>query len=384
MASSSVPSAVGIRNSSGGEISKRARSGHFAAPEIAQDDAVGGPAQGHRRRAVEVVGHRHVVGDALPLGKVGLVGARRFAQARDSGPVEGDPQDVRAERSPVGARGVGGARSLVHRVQPPHFVSPLGEGADEGPVRGVAVEVLEPGALAEPEETAAGQEVRRAVAVDPRPGVLTQDTAGFPGAGIGPVQVQEGLGPVLDLVPDVSRGREPHVHDEGLLVSVAARVDPDDVAAGGGNDAEAHLRVRVAGLGIGIDLQVEVVRDVVHDGEPRDVALVALEERDAAAVGTPPVRVEVAAPVDLLLIDPVELPVQEIRPAPGGEPQLGALEVGDVQVVVPDEGDPPSVRRETRQLLRLRPPGQPAKFVLPRLPREEVGCEIQEEPLASR
>ena len=115
-------------------------------------------------------------------------------------------------------------------------------------------------------------------------------------------------------------------------------------APGRRDDAETDAGIRVSGLRIGIDLESQVVGDVVHDGETGDVPLVALEEGDPAAVGAPPVGEEVAAPVDLLLIDPIELPVQEVGSAPGGEPEVAAREIHDVEVVVADEGDPVPVR----------------------------------------
>ena len=76
--------------------------------------------------------------------------------------------------------------------------------------------------------------------------------------------------------------------------------------------------------------------------------------------GAPPVGAVVAAAVDLLLVDPVELAVQQLRAAVGGEPALApVIDVHYVEVVAADEADQLAVRAEGELLLRLHRRGEP-------------------------
>ena len=157
------------------------------------------------------------------------------------------------------------------------------------------------------------------------------------------MQVEEGLAAILHLVPDVAVRRERDVHEQDLGVPVDPRIDPGDVAARGRCDPEPDARIRVAGLRIGVDLERRPVGHVIDDREPWHVPFVGLQERDAAAVRAPPVGLVVAAAVDLLLVDPVELAVQRVLAAVGGQPDFVAFDAYDVQVRVAHEGEAPTV-----------------------------------------
>ncbi|HVT02749.1 MAG TPA: hypothetical protein VHL58_05160 [Thermoanaerobaculia bacterium] len=106
---------------------------------------------------------------------------------------------------------------------------------------------------------------------------------------------------------------------------------------------------------------------MIDDGEFVDRRLVEFEVGDRSGVGTPP-AFENAATEDLLLIDPVELPVVDaILEAVSGK--LDLFTGGDVErvkVVIADEGDAPAVGTERRFLLRAG---------LCRQPLESARCE---------
>ena len=80
--------------------------------------------------------------------------------------------------------------------------------------------------------------------------------------------------------------------------------------------------------------------------------LVELQEGHACGVRTPPVRPETIAPVDLLLIQPVEFAVENLAPAIARERALLLRrEVHGVEIVRTHEGHELPVRTECRLLL---------------------------------
>ena len=103
--------------------------------------------------------------------------------------------------------------------------------------------------------------------------------------------------------------------------------------------ADADLGVDLAGLGIAELERLGVERPEVGHLEVARAALVELEEGDVAAVGAPP---EPVAEPELLLVDPVERPVDDaaVRAVRRERPLLARLDVDHVEVPVADEGDP--------------------------------------------
>ena len=260
--------------------------------------------------------------------------------------------------------------------------------------------MLEAGSLTEPEEAAvfqvvplqAGslqallpQKVRRPELVHPGVGLLAQDPLRLAGVRIGPVQVEEGLPAVLDLIPDVAAGRERDVDEQDLGVPVDPWVDPGDVSSRGRRDAEPDAGIRVAGLRVGVDLERRPVGHVVDDREAGHVPLVGLQERNPPAVRTPPVRLVVAAAVDLLLVDPVELAVQRVLSAARGQPDFVAGdEVHDVEIRVAYEREAATIRREAGQFLGFRTVGEPRQRLGVEVPDEQVRGELEQEPIGRR
>ena len=100
---------------------------------------------------------------------------------------------------------------------------------------------------------------------------------------------------------------------------------------------------------------------MVDDGERLDRALVGLQIGEPRRVGAPPIALEVPAPVDLLLIDPVELAVQQVGVAvPRQRPLVTLIHGHHDQIVVANERDEGAVRAERRHRLRGRVARQPA------------------------
>ena len=73
-------------------------------------------------------------------------------------------------------------------------------------------------------------------------------------------------------------------------------------------------------------------------------------------IGAPPVRALLAAAVDLLLVHPVQLAVQNAGRSVGRQRRLALRRrIDDEQVVVADEGDLRVVRAERRLVFVARP-----------------------------
>ena len=356
---------------------------HVAAAEVA-DSLAAGASQRHRRRRVEVARGGDPVLDRPVLREAGSMAAARFGQEGRGGTVKRYAQHVGAERRTVRSRDVGEPGFFVHGVERTDFPATVGQGLRELAVPVVAVEVLESGPFAEPEEAAVLEEVRRAEHVDPGVGLLPQNSLGLAGRRVGPVEVEERLFAILYLVPDIAVGRERDVDDQDLRVAVEARVDPGDASAAGLGDSEQDAGVRVPGLGVRVDLERRPEGHVVDHREAGNVPLVALQEGDAAAVEAPPMGLVVAAAVDLLLVDPVELAVERVLAAVGGQPEFVAGGVDDVEIRVADEGDTAAVRREAGEFLGLRTPGEPGERFVVETPDEQVRGEVEQQAVRGR
>ena len=98
----------------------------------------------------------------------------------------------------------------------------------------------------------------------------------------------------------------------------------------------------------------------------------------------PPVGLVVAAAVDLLLVDPVQLAVERVLAAAGGQANFVAFQVDDVEVRVAYEGEAPAVGREARQFLGLRPVSEPRQRLGVEVPDEQVRGEFKQQPVGGR
>jgi hypothetical protein len=79
---------------------------------------------------------------------------------------------------------------------------------------------------------------------------------------------------------------------------------------------------------------------VIDDGVRRYVALVELQERESRRIRAPPERAESTTSVDFLLVEPVQLAVQDVVAAVGGQRALDPrFDLDDEEVVGADERD---------------------------------------------
>ena len=92
----------------------------------------------------------------------------------------------------------------------------------------------------------------------------------------------------------------------------------------------------------------------------------------------------VAAAVDLLLVDPVELAVQRVLAPVRRQPDFVATNADHVQVRVAHEGEAATVRREAGQFLVLGTVGEPRQRLGVEVPDEQVRCELEQEPIGGR
>ena len=92
---------------------------------------------------------------------------------------------------------------FVDAVHSAHVPAAVGDLADERSVGLVLIEMLEPAALAEPEERAVLQPDRIAVLVDPRGRCFAKHTSRASIRGIYQIQVEPRLLAILDLVDDL-------------------------------------------------------------------------------------------------------------------------------------------------------------------------------------
>src|SRR5262249_61304822 len=113
------------------------------------------------------------------------------------------------------------------------------------------------------------------------------------------------------------------VDDQEVAARVRREVDPLDLA-GELRDAELRLRVRIARARVRTALDRRRRLDVVDQRVHGHAFLVEAQEREARRIRAPPERAELAATVDLLLVDPIELPVEDLLAAVSGQPPIRA------------------------------------------------------------
>src|SRR2546422_8426475 len=91
---------------------------------------------------------------------------------------------------------------------------------------------------------------------------------------------------------------------------------------------------------------------MVHDGIAWNGRVIELQEREAGRIRAPPVGAELAAAVDLLLVHPIELAVEDVGAAVGGNRTLvRGRGLGHEEVVAAHEGHEPAVGAERGQFL---------------------------------
>ena len=297
---------------------------------------------------VDVVGHRRTE-------RRGVRSLRR-RQALHPGAVQLDAIDVAADRAALGAREIHPAARLVDAVKRAHLPLPAGHLLDERAVGAVVIEVPPSGPVADPEKRAVAQPRRRLhiVGADPVLAGFPQDGSRRAGGRVRGIQFEPGLRAVLhgvDHAPAV--GRPGDANDQPIGGGILRRVHPGRRAAGDPRHAEPDDRIRIAGLRIVPLLDVLLVRDVIDDRIRRHRRVVDPQKRQRARIGAPPVRAGVAPSVDLLLVDPVQPAVENLRRAVLGQRGFVAgREVGHIQVVAAHERDRLAVGAERCLLFR--------------------------------
>ena len=216
------------------------------------------------------------------------------------------------------------------------------------------VEVSPPVPLADPGETLAAVDPAEVVVhIHPGAVALGVHDAGLARGCVAEHHLDRVLRAVHVLEDDLGRAGRPLQPRDVVVARVAGDVEPDGRATVGAHDTDACRGVGGAGLGVlhGDDERVERV-GVVDQVEVLHARGVELPERDPPAVGAP---AEPVAQVELLLVDPVERPVDD-----GARPVVGELRdraVGqplDVEVVLAHIGDAPAVGRELGEHERRR------------------------------
>ena len=176
--------------------------------------------------------------------------------------------------------------------------------------------MLEAAALAEPEERAVLQPDRIAVLVHPRLRRLAQHACARdrstrrPDSG----RAMSARDPGPDARPAANRESSPTSTIRNSLAAVRAEIDPRRAAARDARDARASRSDSDRRLSDSRSLRVPGDTECDRRRCTRGpAARRAGGTRVRRRVGTPPVALELSAPVDLLLVEPVELSVEQSR-----------------------------------------------------------------------
>ena len=131
------------------------------------------------------------------------------------------------------------------------------------------------------------------------------------------------------------------------VARIAGHIDPARPAARDAHDAGAHRGVGLAGLRVMILRDDRIKRvGVIDQRELGNVALIELQVRDAAAVGTP---LEGVADVKLLFVHPIGCAVDDVPGTVRRKPlDRSAADRFDVKIVVTNVGGARAVRRQFR------------------------------------
>jgi hypothetical protein len=126
-------------------------------------------------------------------------------------------------------------------------------------------------------------------------------------------------------VDDLRRVWRPvDVDDQEIGLCVRGNIHPPRIASRNATDSQLDRWIRVARLRVIGDFELRTIRQVIDDGVLRHRAFVQLKEGNARRIRTPPVGAEPAPAVDLLLIQPVELAVEDLGAAVAGDRALAA------------------------------------------------------------
>ncbi len=265
-----------------------------------------------------------------------------------SEPVAGQVDSIQwADQRPIRRSGeIHPAPLLIHTIQVEDPQIGAGQRVDPGAITMVKVELAVTGALAEIDESFATVDPGEVVEVDVDPGVIAigHDHSRFASSRIGQPELQSVLEPVQTDEPDLT-GRTGEAHTRQIVISIGRRgFDPGRGAVGDPDDPETDPRVVGAGLRIADGLEGGIELRLVDEVERRNGALIETPECDAPAVGAPAQPIGEA---QFLFVDPVGGPVDDVGTPVGCEGMLlAAGEIRDVDVMVANESDAPSVGRE--------------------------------------
>ena len=218
-------------------------------------------------------------------------------------------------------------------------------------------------ALAQPEQPPPALEPDEAVhGLHPGFVGVGEDRPDLAGEGVAHENAQRVLQAIEVLEDDLAGVPRPFEAGDVGVRRIAGRLQPDGRPARDRNDPGLDRRIRLAGLGVLEALRRRVEgAGVVDQGEGRHARRVEPPEGDARAVGAP---AEAVADAELLLVDPVGGPVDDLgAPVVGqpGDPARG--QVLGVDVVPDDVGRHPPVGRELgeHQGRRLEIRAEPAE-----------------------
>ena len=283
--------------------------------------------------------------------------AGALRKPRHGAPIELHPIHVDADVTSFGTREVHPAVAFVDAVDGPDIPLATSDWCSKGPIGFVAIEMLPTRTIADPQERAVLEPPHCSVDIDPSLGRLPEQRQRPCAAGRHRVDVEPRLLAILNLIHHSMAVRRPvHVDDQEIGGRILRQIHPLHMAAHRGQHPELHDGVRVSGLGVIPLFDTESRWDVIDDREFRHGTVVDLHEGDLRRVGTPPIGAEVTAPEDLLLIDPIELAIEKLVGAAGGELFFLALllEIHDEQVVTSNERSLSSVRAERVLLFLVR------------------------------
>ncbi len=271
-------------------------------------------------------------------------------------------------------RDVEPAALFVDGVDPDDIVSPRRQQPDRAAVAVHGVGVVPAVALAEPQQPTAAFEPDEVVHdLDPGLVRIGEDRPDLARGGVPDEDAERVLQAVEMLEDDLAGIPRPFQPGDVGLGRIARGLHPDGIPAGDGHDAGLDGGIGLAGLGVleGRRHRIEAV-GVVDHGEDGDARRVEPPKGDGRAVRAP---AEAVADAELLLVDPIGGPVDDVgAPVMGqpGDPPRG--QVLGVDVVLDDVGRLAAVGRELGEHqgrgLEVPPePPEPAR-------REVVGPEV--------
>src|SRR6185503_19737541 len=186
---------------------------------------------------------------------------------------------------------------------------------DQFSVSRVVIEMLPACPLAEDDKRAVLQPVRQfhATNINPCLSGFAKYSFRLAACRISIIQIEPGLFAVLNFINDLLAVRIPaDSNDQRVNALILRRVHPLSRAARCADYAEAHYRIWIARFRIELFFDFLKMRDVINDCEFVRGTFIKAQVSNAGRIWTPPVALEVPTPVKLFLINPVELPVENL------------------------------------------------------------------------